>query len=304
MRAVADHPEHAAPPHLKRLPLKSIAWTTLVCLTLASSIACTEDLTSEAPDMMPEPEMMAPDLGEEIPAGQEDMRPTIGESCTGPAVCGDEALCASANDRFQCMRTCAELDRICPTGEVCTSLGASGGAVCYLGGATMRYQPCTSNLECVAGNLCFGTGESRYCLPACHREDADVCDATARCVQTSGDKGYCDDLVGQNCQTNADCVGGLQCSSTLAQETADFFLAGMCTTQCDTDTDCPGDARCRAVTDGGPSICLDGCDTGGDASCRFNIGEVCLSEVNCAMAQDPMECARVLDGATLCVPPL
>jgi hypothetical protein len=269
-------------------------WGSLVCACL------------DPPMVDKDEDMTVVDMPPDMPS------PMPGDTCRVPSDCGDELLCAGNGTRFECMTRCRQPGTRCEGGEVCTGLDVGGtrDAICYRGGATARGESCSTNLECEAGNLCFGDGMTRYCLEACHVDTPECSQIASRCVlaadgQTSG---YCQPTVGGSCDMDTGCEGGAQltCSPDLTEDVAllrQIFPSAACTqVGCASDQACGPQGRCARVmqSTGAQAVCMRGCAQ--DSQCRFQVNERCWSESDCAGRADEASCAALLSASDLCLP--
>ena len=224
----------------------------------------------------------------------------VGESCTRPDACVEGAACVGDQngDQFQCMLICDEAGRVCGDGSICTAR-LNAPPVCYTLGDVPEGQPCTVNLECAPGNLCFGIEPEQYCIQGCHPLD-DVCAEGEFCDATDR-KGPCRSKVGSDCEATDDCPDDLVCSSVQADPLGSTFPKGYCTTTgCSSDDDCPYDSICRTPPGTQTAICMQTCDT--ESDCRFNHDYTCLGPTECSETNDRQACGDFLDSQKLCVP--
>ena len=184
----------------------------------------------------------------------------IGDACfNGAGVCSHGYL---SSDTFLCRPKCTSSSD-CPLWGSCDPMITAGGAmVCH--DALPISSGCAEDVECYQG-VC--PAATRVCSASCVR---DGCGAAQ----------YCDDRIGctsqlefgEPCQTDAQCVSGLQCA------------AGWCTETCATPgKDCAGGAGVcgqKAVLRGEHSppvvianICFPACTTA--SACPMSGLEVC-----------------------------
>lgn len=246
------------------------------------------------------PDMNRPDLVEDmadLPTSEMSTFKIVGDPCDGPLSCGQNMACVNRPGGFVCMDKCDTAYRICPQGEVCTAVSGGTVNVCYLGGAIEQGQSCTSNIECQKGLLCIGTSEERYCMQACHRDDAS-CPQGQACLFTQSDRGFCHATVGTPCDENTPCAQGLTCSNTLDAPYPTRAPVPICTkTQC--NDDCPTGSRCIQVDAQGNTMCINACQT--DADCIFGQDFRCKGDAICSQSADPTACLQWIGQNKLCI---
>ena len=235
-----------------------------------------------------------------------------GEPCEQLSDCAPAHLCAGRGGEYVCMRECEALGRLCePGGEVCVALDGGDGAaaVCYVGGFKGAGERCATNVECERGALCFGSeAAGRYCLaPACHRDTPRCERPEDRCHwHKEGDasrSGWCQPPLGQSCEAQRDCEeAGLTCSidPALAPPLSRLYNAALCTRAwCEASGElaCPASGACLSATFYGETtrFCARRCER--DAQCRFQLGERCWREEECAARQDEQACRALLEQA-------
>lgn len=109
-------------------------------------------------------------------------------ACTTDLDCQSTFVCVAdpALDGARCMRECAEEDRLCDDGSVCTAF--AGGRACFPGGSVGVGEACTANLACEAGTVCVPS--LRRCLQACDGVSP-VCALTEICRDDATVGAYC-----------------------------------------------------------------------------------------------------------------
>lgn len=271
-------------------------------LTLAMSGFCAcSGLTPPAIDADEDAEM-----GVDMP---EDMAPRPGDRCRVPSDCGDALLCAGNGSRFECMERCVQPGARCEGGEVCTALDVGGerDAICYRGGSVRRGESCSTNLECEAGNLCFGSGGERYCLEACHVTTPECSAPSSRCMLSEGSmSGHCQPIVGGRCEGRAQCGEELACSIDTGEAQRALrkvFPAAACTqVGCQSGASCGSEGRCVKLpySGGDLDICVRECER--DSACRFQVDERCWRASACEGREDEEACEAFLGERALCLP--
>ncbi len=248
-----------------------------------------------------------------VDMAQDMSTPQPGDVCRVPSDCGDALICAGDGEQFKCMERCDRAGTLCEGGEVCTALGTSetGEAVCFLGGSTLRGEPCDLNTECEVGHLCFGASGRRYCLEACHAMTPECDDEGMRCVLTQGSPeipGSCQPHVGSSCEEDSVCQGTAQLSCSTTQVAQEPWLARIWPSPACTHTGCEGSQECGPMgycaevssSNGASSACIRACTQ--DTECRFQVGERCWRAADCANRGDMQECLAMLGGQQLCLP--
>lgn len=249
--------------------------------------------------------------GDAAPDGSEDAESfsprEVGVTCNARGECVENASCiGNPFDDYQCMRHCDEHWTLCPDGSVCTPT-ASGDPICYTGGAARYGEQCQSNLHCSSGLLCIGLeveqcGQNCFCLEACHTGQGGCADDEFCKAFGGSGKGYCRSRVGARCNTSADCRDDLTCSTEFDAPIPSQFPGGYCSTsECEDDSDCPSDAKCRTYPETEISVCLATCAM--EPDCRLTDNYTCLTESHCEQTANPADCKGFRDGANLCVPP-
>lgn len=274
---------------------KAASHRTLTAVLCMFAISCTDpEPVDQQQDMNP-PDM-ATDTSD-MPKTEMPTTKRVGAPCDGPLSCGEDMACVNRQGDFVCMDRCDTTYRICPKGEVCTSVSGGTINVCYLGGATEQGQPCTSNIECQKGLLCIGTADERYCMPACHSEDTS-CAQGQQCLFIQNDRGFCHATVGVPCDNNDACSPGLTCSKQLLAPYPDRAPVPICTkTQC--DNDCPSGSRCIQIDNQGNTMCINACQT--DADCIFGQDFRCKGDAICSQSSNPTECLQWIGQNKLCI---
>lgn len=225
-----------------------------------------------------------------------------GEPCTARDDCAEGAACIGlSSGGFECMSYCSNPGGLCASGKACIELPETNGqlAICYAGGQTPRHTRCTSNLECAAGNLCFGDDEARYCLAACDSQTSQGCEPNQTCQTSPSGASYCRDTLGTLCDHAQECPEGYTCSYDHVVDLNGVYTSGACVRLCDVSGECPGDGRCvRANNSSDQRYCLDGCAS--DAECRFNQQEKCRDATTCSLSRDPSRCNMLTSAGPLC----
>jgi len=241
------------------------------------------------------------DVASDAPADAETKKP-VGAACHGRTDCVEGARCIGDDDgTFQCMAECSDPYEICGDGSVCLPVSDGSAGICYIGGSRQDQEPCTNNLGCAPGLLCFGASGEHYCRNACHAT-AETCGPDTYCRTLSTGAGLCRPTIGEPCATDTDCAGtGLSCTAGMAALDA-FLPGGYCTViGCASDADCPSVAVCRTLPGAPQAICLLTCDH--DSDCRFTTSYRCLEASDCASWSDPQACRDTFGASHLCAVP-
>lgn len=230
-------------------------------------------------------------------------RAAPGEPCLAQDDCVEDAACiGSSAGGFECMSLCLNPGGLCASGQACIELPETNGqiAICYAGGQTPSNLPCSSNLECAAGNLCFGDDATRYCIAACDPQTSQGCEPDQVCQTGPSGASYCRDALGALCEETSECPPGYMCSYEFGGDLYGIYTSGACVRQCDASEGCPGDGRCvRANNNSDLLYCLDGCSS--DAECRFNQQERCRDATTCSLSSDPNRCSLLTSAGPLCM---
>ncbi len=198
-----------------------------------------------------------------------------GEICVGRP-CEEGLLCLGDENDARCYQSCERGDPPCPQGTTCRTFEGQNNSrmsLCIDGGDVQEGEPCDSYYACAEGLECAPTGRGWTCSRTCAR-DSD-CGTEQECAEVTRpgvdtiriclDRRFarlgevcedkpCEDGTTciyydgtrrcfQNCQTRADCSGGLDC-----QPTRDG--GGVCApyvgASCIDDLDCPTGQICEA----------------------------------------------------------
>jgi hypothetical protein len=281
---------------------RSIWLIIVISAILASAPGCFGDDTVDAADA--DQPLDSVDDGAGDADADAATRRAVGEACTAPDECVADASCigTSVDGRFICMEHCAPAGRLCADGSVCVARLGAAEPICYTGGATERGEACETNLDCVAGTLCFGVGGEHYCLDACHTLDADVCGESQVCqVGAQSSRGLCRHRLGEACDLDGDCAAPLRCSREVDPQFDALLPRGYCSVfDCTADADCPDGGVCRTLPDATRSLCMPPCAA--DADCRFNLDYRCLDDSYCAQLAGSDDCEAFRDDKSFCFP--
>jgi hypothetical protein len=199
-------------------------------------------------------------------------------TCTGNATCTQGQICTSAG----CETSCAG-DTDCAQGTVCKD------NFCVAPTSTTTVNPlaCTTNADCVNGDVCVGTGTWAQCVP-----QSSACSYSSQCASgTVCADGECltDCSMGQACPTGTACTKGVcepnatQCTSNAQCSGSTPVCAdGTCEAQCNpqvTPTTCATGDYCEQIgTDPTVGACV--VDTRPQPDCG-GAGQQCLSTQTC-----------------------
>ena len=214
------------------------------------------------------------------PTGKAD-----GEACTADGDC-KSGLCATlpGTDFAYCRSACVP-GGACPDGTACVLYQDASAGVC-MPAAHPTGDYCSNNNQCTTA-ICHTTGQgTRQCVESCRDAEprcptgydcADDAAYGAVCLPSEGAGGG-DTPVGQACQQDGECQGGL-------------CLGGVCTARCNVfASDCAAGYGCFSLGDGNSGGCV---PVGGAAE-----GDACAADTDCASAL-----CVALGGEAVCVAP-
>ena len=260
-------------------------------------MGCAEESFSTAPQDMGTDADEDTDLHEDAAS---PMLAEVGETCKGPGECVENALCVgNSSGEFTCMSTCPEAYSTCDDGSVCIAAATGESSICYTGGSAPQGDPCRTNLDCEAGNLCIGRESLFLCHQACGQDED--CDEDELCRMLESGSRVCESRIGRSCIRSSDCPDSEQTCTHEVDSDFDVALpGGMCTfVDCDSAS-CPTGTVCLTVPGAPSPACIPDCDD--DSDCRFTSGYGCFGSAICATFDDSVECERALSDTTVCLP--
>lgn len=272
-------------------------WLIAALMLVATGSGCGDRVAPSRPDAG------VSDMGTDSDVDLVDMsdaKSQIGESCNGPADCVDGASCIGTFDgSFVCMAFCETPYSLCDDASVCTPVSDGASAVCYIGGDAGATDPCTSNLACAPGLLCFGSEPDFYCRTACEAATGEGCLPGEFCLELATGAGVCRDLIGSSCEVDSDCSAGLGCTAAIDDAWAAAYPGGYCTSACSTDEDCSFGSRCASIPDSQTQVCIKSCEHVSD--CRFNTSYRCVERTDCEDEPDVELCEALTVAGSACL---
>ncbi|MCA9540689.1 MAG: hypothetical protein KC620_17440 [Myxococcales bacterium] len=149
--------------------------------------------------------------------------------------------------------------------------------VCDANGDCVDASPCTTDVECLEGNIC----EEGACVAGCTSDES--------CAAATPDQPFCIDGRCGACRGDDDCFGAATCDAA----TATCVEPGACddSRECNAGRLCV-DGECADRPDCNTEGCPDGfaCLAGGE--CRLNDGARCEDNSECALGQTCLDSAR------------
>lgn len=170
----------------------------------------------------------------------------LGEPCSGDDQCGS-GMCITDGGVTYCTRECVD-DGGCPDGFHCRD------EMCIRGNREGVGSGCLSNADCADDpadpddGFCASRGDVHWCTSFCDPADESSCPDDFSCVP-AGDVAVCAPdrgLVGESCETNADCISNL---CTGGEDP-------VCTHRCGPDAPCSPGFQCVRTEDGTDAVCL------------------------------------------------
>lgn len=268
--------------------------------------------------------------------------------CKTDQDCG-QGVCVRIGSGLRCAQAC-DGTQCCPSGSVCTQDGkgkhyclphsmqcpdvacttaaqCSSTEECKAGKCVLRLpkiapttcQPCKQHSDCGQGGYCESSdGRGGRCLQACEA-NSELCPKSFICKQLAPGIQQCvsrDGVCWANCQSNADCKGGLVCTSGICQRSTGGTEGEPCDSQikCKTGLKCinnrcfqacgvpngtagapcrPGNQcdpglRCFPNPLGGSSVCVEPCQ--GGTPCKN--GGSCFPGINICSCQNDSQCSN------------
>jgi hypothetical protein len=191
----------------------------------------------------------------------------MGEACVGRP-CQEGLVCLGDENDARCYQACERGDPPCPDGTTCRTFDGNNNrmSLCIEGGDTQVGETCDSFYACAEGLECAPTGRGWTCARTCNGNSD--CGSEEECVEVTRpgvdtikvcvdrrtarlgevcDTKPCEEGTSciyfdgtrrcfQNCQTRADCSGGMDCQEL---RSGGRVCAPYVGDECVNDLDCP-----------------------------------------------------------------
>jgi hypothetical protein len=184
-------------------------------------------------------------------------------TCTTDAQCAASALVCDTTMGSMSFDHCKN-GTPCPTGTECTSAQICVNDLCVSKDCNNTPMLCAPSQMCEANGMCVDTMGSS-------------CTSDAMCVAGQ----YCNTSVGAcqtGCRDNSECMGGICNAAHTCQAPAGMFCG-----PCSTNADCPAGSNCTMNLFTGQNLCYETCSMTGGSSCSRSSAQCLFGVCTCVL---------------------